>query len=152
VYFLVSNQGYRIARALKVVEVSSKFQLASDESQLTINRLKPQQDKTLRLMLQAKPNVCGRLVLKIVLAYLDCDDAPHTTPFEYVVEVVAHDEKLAALSQPSRGDTKPNIIVHGGNVVVSGTQIQGDQVTGQKGDQVEIKQETAPTPAIGQAQ
>ena len=128
VYFLVSNQGYGVARAIQVVEISSKFQLASDESQVTITRLSPQQDKTLRLMLQAKPNVRGRLMLKVVLAYVDRDDAPHITPFEYVVEVVAHDEKLVAMSRSSMSDTRPNIIV------------QGDYIGGggQKGDKVEL--------------
>jgi hypothetical protein len=54
-----------------------------------------------------------------------------------------HDEKLVAMSRPSTDDTKPNIIVHGGNVVVGGTQVQGDQVTdgGQKGDKVELNRD-----------
>jgi len=143
VYFLVSNQGYGVAKALKIVEVSSKFQLASDESQMMIPRLNPQQNKTLRLMLQAKPNVHGRTLPKVMVAYLDHDSVPHTTPFEYVVEVVAHDEKLVAMHRPSTTDTKPNIIVHGGNVVVGGTQVQGDQIAdgGQKGDKIEITRE-----------
>ena len=48
------------------------------------------------------------------------------------------------MNRSSTADTKPNIIVHGGNVVVGGTQVQGDQIAGggQKGDKVEVNRDT----------
>jgi outer membrane protein assembly factor BamB len=109
VNLVVRNVGYNVARRVLIKKVSSKFQLDTSESETTaVTRLTQQQDRTIPLSLQPKPDVLGRVMLRVTLSYQDKTGQEHQEEFAQSVEVLGRDEKIAALGrQPLPGVTPP---------------------------------------------
>jgi tetratricopeptide (TPR) repeat protein len=102
VRLVVRNIGYDVARNVCVSSISSKFKWdssVSDTSVPCVAYLAQQQDKTISLSLQPRPNVLGRVILRIKLSYEDKSGQTHEDEFVQSVEVLGRDEKIAVLAR-----------------------------------------------------
>ena len=84
----------------------------------------------MRLSLQPRHDVLGRVMLRVTVVYQDKTGQEHKEEFAQSVEVYGRDEKIAALGRATPPPITPAqvINVQQGNVVVSGTLVEGDQL------------------------
>ena len=97
---VVQNVGYGVARSVMIKKIGAKFQLDMSESETaSVTRLAQQQDRTISLSLQPKPDVLGRVMLRVTLSYQTKSGQEHEQEFAQMVEVLGRDEKIAAIRQ-----------------------------------------------------
>lgn len=91
----IQNIGYSPAQNIQVSSVSQKFRVDEHESEISIRILGVQQDRTLRLSLQPRPDVLGQVLLRATLTYEDRSGGAHQATVEQSVKVLGRDEKVS---------------------------------------------------------